>query len=325
MEISRLTEGYTAITMDEITKDNLTENKSQVPVVSKQTGTKVELAQSNALVVYQKQEVAQKKKGFFRKSKRKSMPSHAQLVQLFLKNIETFSEDEVQLLRAILDLKTLTAQEVMVPLSEIIPLTVESPCSEIPKYCRAFNYRYIPVYNERVDWLLGVIDAMEVLMTEQHDQDLSQFVREVPYVPTPKPALNLLDELRQSEIPAGIVVNEHGSCVGVVELVDVLEKIVGAIAANRKRDTPRIEETERGEWHIDARVLIPEVNMALDTHIPTDQCDTIGGFILMLLGRLPQQGEEIEYEDLEFTIDEVSKYRISRIRVMKKIVRRTRR
>ena len=324
MEISHLTEGYTAITMDEITKDVLTENKNQVPVVSKQSGTKVELAPSNALVVYENQEVAPKQKGFFRKSKRKSPSPHGQLVQLFLEKIETFSEDEVQLFRAILDLKILTAQEVMVPLSEIIPLAVGSPCSEIRKYCRAFNYRYIPVYNERVDWLLGVIDATEILTTEQHDQDLSQFVREVRYIPTLKPALDLLNELRQSEIPAGVVVNEHGSCVGVVELVDVLEKVVGEIAANRKRDTPRIEEIGRSEWHIDARILISQVNMALDTEIPTDRCDTIGGFILMLLGRLPQQGETVEYEDLEFNIDEVSKYRISGIRVMKKTVRRTR-
>lgn len=324
MEISHLTEGYTAITMDEITKDVLTENKNQVPVVSEQSGTQVELAPSNALVVYEKQEVAPQQKGFFRKSKRKPTSSHGQLVQLFLEKIETFSEDEVQLFRAILDLKTLTAQEVMVPLSEIIPLAVESPRSEIPKYCRTFNYRYIPVYNERVDWLLGVIDATEILTTEQHDQDLSQFVREVRYIPTPKPALDLLNELRQSEIPAGVVVNEHGSCVGVVELVDVLEKVVGEIAANRKRDTPRIEEIGRSEWHIDARILISQVNMALDTEIPTDQCDTIGGFILMLLGRLPQQGEKVEYGDLEFNIDEVSKYRISGIRVMKKTARRTR-
>ena len=310
--------------MDEITKDVLTENKNQVPVVSKQSGTKVELAPSNALVVYENQEVAPKQKGFFRKSKRKSPSPHGQLVQLFLEKIETFSEDEVQLFRAILDLKILTAQEVMVPLSEIIPLAVGSSCSEIPKYCRTFNYRYIPVYNERVDWLLGVIDATDILTTEQHDQDLSQFVREVRYIPTPKPALDLLNELRQSEIPAGVVVNEHGSCVGVVELVDVLEKVIGEIAANRKRDTPRIEEIGRSEWYIDARILISQVNMALDTEIPTDRCDTIGGFILMLLGRLPQQGEKVEYEDLEFNIDEVSKYRISGIRVMKKTARRTR-
>ena len=94
MEISHPTEGYPAITMDEITKDVSTENKSQVPVVSKQSGTKVELAETNAIVVYEKQEIAPQKKGFFRKSKRKSTPSHGQLVQLFLKNIETFSENE---------------------------------------------------------------------------------------------------------------------------------------------------------------------------------------------------------------------------------------
>ena len=310
---------------DKITEDISEENKSQVPVVSKQSGTKVELAQSNALVVYEKQEIARKKKGFFRKPRRASTPSHGQLVQLLLKNIETFSEDEVQLFRAIFDLKTLTVQEVMVPLSEISPLTVESPCSEISKYCRASNYCYIPVYNERVDRLLGVIDAMEVLITEQRDGDLSRFVREVRYVPTLKSSLDLLNELRQSEIPAAIVVNEHGSCVGIVELMDILEKVVGEIAANRKRDMPHIEQLSSNEWHLDARVLISEVNMALDTQIPTDQCDTIGGFILMLLGRLPQIGEKVEYEEFEFSIDQVFKYRISGIRVMKKTVGRTRR
>ncbi len=309
--------------MNEITKDISEENKSQVPVVSKQSRTQGEPAGSNALVVYAQQEVADKKQGFFRKPKRKSTPSHGQLVQLFLENIETFSEDEVQLLRAIFDLKTLTVQEVMIPLSEIIPLTVGSSCSEIPKYCRASNYCYIPVYNERVDWLLGVIDAMEVLTTDQHDEDLSQFVREVCYVPTLKPALDLLNDLRQAEIPAAIVVNEHGSCVGIVELMDILEKVIGEIVANRKRDTPHVEQLSSNEWHIDARVLISEVNSALNTQIPTDRCDTIGGFILMLLGRLPQTGEKVEYEGFEFNIDQVFKYRISDIRVKRKTVGRT--
>ena len=88
---------------------------------------------------------------------------------------------------------------------------------------------------------------------------------------------------------------------------------------------PRVEQLGRNEWHIDARVLISEVNTALDIQIPTDQCDTIGGFILMVLGRLPQQGEKVEYEDLEFNMDQVLKYRISGIRVTKKVVGKTRR
>lgn len=304
--------------MDEINKNISEENSSQMPVVSEQRGTQVKLAQPNALAVHAERETEPQKKGLFRNSKRKTRLSREQIKQLILENIETFSEHEARLLRTVFDLRTLTAQEVMMPLSEMVPLTVEAPCAEVPKFCRVSNYRYIPVYNERVDWLVGVVDAAEVLTSEQHEDNLGPFVREAYYVPALKPAMDLLSELQQSEIPVAVVVNEHGSCIGVVELVDVLEKVVGEIAANRKRDTPRIEEIGRGEWRIDARVLIPEVNMALDTQIPTDQCDTMGGFILMLLGRLPQKGETIEYEALEFNIEEVFKYRISRIRIVRK-------
>ena len=313
------------IAMNKITKDISEEENGQMPVVSKQGGAKAELAKSNALVVYEEQKVAPEKKGFFGKSGRKPILSRGQLAQLVQENIQTFSDYEGQLLRAVFNLKTLTVQEVMLPLSEIVPLTVGLPCSEIPQYCRASNYRYIPVYSERVDWLLGVVDAMEVVTSEQHDHDLALFVREVRYVPSLKSALDLLNELRQSEVPVAIVVNEHGSCVGIVELIDILEKVVGEITTNRKRDTPRVQQLGKSEWRIDARVLISEVNTALDTQIPTDRCDTIGGFILILLGRLPEKGEKVEYEDFEFNVDEVFKYRISGIRVLKKTASRTKR
>lgn len=325
MEISHLTEGYTAITMDEITKDTPEEESSHMPVVRKQRGTKVEPAKSEALIVYEEKETESQKKRGFGNLGRKSTLSRGQLGNLLLENIEAFSEHEAQLLRAVFNSKTLTAGEVMVPLSEIAPLTVGAPSSEIPKFCRTSSYRYIPIYNERVDHLLGVVDAMEVFTSEPNDSDLSPFVRDVYYVPALKSAMDLLDELRQSEIPAAIVVNEYGSCVGIVELIDILERIVGEITTNRKRNTPRIEKLGREEWRIDARVLIADVNTMLDLQIPTDRCDTIGGFILMLLGRLPQEGEKVEYEDFEFNIDKVFKYGITQIHAMKKTVKRTRR
>ena len=308
--------------MDEITKDT-PEESSHMPVVREQRGTKVALAKSEALIVYEETEAKSQKKGFFRNLRRRPAPSRGQLGKLLLENIEVFPEHEAQLLRAVFNLKALTAGEVMVPLSEITPLTVGSPSSEIPKFCRSSNYRYIPIYNERVDYLLGVVDAMEVLTSESNDGDLAPFVRDVHYVPALKSAMDLLGELRQAEIPAAIVVNEHGSCVGIVELIDILQRLVGDIEANRKRETPRIEKLGRREWRIDARVLIADVNTALNVQIPTDRCDTIGGFILMLLGRLPQEGEKVEYEDFEFNIDEVFKYGITRIRATKKNVKGT--
>ena len=303
--------------MNEITKPSSEEKEGPMPVVRKPDTGKIELVTPKPLVAYDGQAAKPRKKGFG-KSGRQTTPSREQLVQLLLENIEAFSDSEAQLLSTIFELQTLTAQEVMLPLSEAAVLIVESSSSEVLTLCRASNYHYIPVYNARVDQLLGVVNAMEVLASEQDANDLSSFVRDVNYVPALKPATDLLSDLRQSEIPIAIVVNEHGSCIGIVELIDILERIIGKVAANRKRTTPHIEKLGASDWRIDARMLITDVNKVLDIRIPTDQCDTIGGFVLLLLGHLPQKGEKAVYEDVEFNIEAAFKYGISQIRATKK-------
>jgi CBS domain containing-hemolysin-like protein len=304
--------------MNKTTKDITQENDPHMAVVKNQKKKRTELVTSNALVVYDEQEARSQKKGLIGNLRRRANPSRDQLGKLLLDNIQAFPEHEARLLRSVFDLKTLTAQEVMMPLSEITLLTIQSSPADVPKFCSEFNYRYIPIYNQRVDQLLGVVDAMEVFTTDQDNDDLSPFVKELSYVPPLKSAMDLLGELRQSEVPAAIVVNEHGSCIGIVELIDILEKIVGNIEANRKRNTPRLEQLGNNQWTIDARALIVDVNIALNTEIPTDWCDTIGGFILVLLGRLPQKGEKIEYENYHFIIEDIFKYGISRLQAMKK-------
>ena len=304
--------------MNETTKTPSEEKEGPMPVVRKPDIGKIELVTPKPLVAYDGQAAKPRKKGFG-KSGRQTTPSREQLVQLLLENIEAFSDSEAQLLSTIFELQTLTAQEVMLPLAETAVLIVGSSPSEVLALCRASNYHYIPIYNARVDQLLGVVDAMEVLASEHDDNnDLSSFVRDVNYVPALKSATDLLSDLRQSEIPIAIVVNEHGSCVGIVELIDILERIIGKVAANRKRTPPHIEKLGANDWRIDARMLIADANKVLDIRIPTDQCDTIGGFVLMLLGHLPQQGEKVVYEDVEFNIEAAFKYGISQIRATKK-------
>ena len=304
--------------MNEITETPSEEKEGPMPVVRKPDIGKIELVTPKPPVAYDGQAAKPRKKGGFGKSGRQTTPSREQLVQLLLDNIEAFSDPEAQLLSAIFELQTLTAQEVMLPLSEAAVLIVGASSSEVLTLCRTSHYHYIPVYNARVDQLIGVVDAMEVLTSEHPDNDLSSFVRDVNYVPTLKSATDLLSELRQSEIPIAIVVNEHGSCVGVVELIDILERIIGKVAANRKRTTPHIEKLGASDWRIDARMLIADVNKVLGIRIPTDRCDTIGGFVLMLLGHLPQKGEKVVYEDIEFNIEAAFKYGISQIRAVKK-------
>ena len=278
---------------------------------------KAELVKSNALVAYDEQQAKAHKKGLMGMGRRTS-PTREQLGKLLLENIQVFPEHEARLLRAVFDLKALTAQEVMMPLSEITLLTAESSPSEVPKFCKDYNYRYIPIYSERVDQLLGVVDSMDVLTNEHDATDLSPFIKDLPFVPPLKSAMDLLGDLRQSEVPAAVVVNEHGSCIGIIELIDILEKVVGDITSNLKRNTPRIEKYGNNQWRIDARALIADVNVALNTNIPIDWSDTIGGFILALLGRLPHKGEKVEYGDYEYIIEDIFKYGISQLQAIKK-------
>ena len=292
-------------------------DENKLPAVTKQDNGKIESAKSKALVPYNEQEVRNQKKGFIGNLKQKVSPSRAQLRQLLLENMEALPEHEARLLNSVFDLIALTAQEVMMPMSEITPMSAQAPPSEVVNFCKGFNYRYIPIYGERVDQLVGVVDAMDVLTTEQLGDDLSPFVKDMLYVPPLKSVMDLLGELRQIEIPTAVVVNEYGSCIGIVELVDILEKVVGSIAANRRRKAPNIEALRKSSWRIDARTLLVDVNIALNIQLPTDRVDTLGGFILMLLGRLPQKGEKLEYKDVEFNIEKVFKYGISQIQVVK--------
>lgn len=301
-------------------KDTKTQNPDKQNNLAKTDNPEsanVEFVDTDTLVVYDEHEVNQQKRGFFGGLKRKAAPSREQLGRLLLENIAAFPEKEAQLLRAVFSLTTRTTREVMVPLSEIVALTVASSSAEVRELYHEFNYRHIPIYNERIDWLLGIVNTVEVLATGQHFEELSSFVREAYYVPEVKPAMELLEELRQAEMPVAIVINEHGSCVGFVELIDILEKIVGDIAGNRKRDAPRVENLGKGAWRLDARAAIADVNLELGIRIATNQCDTIGGFILMLLGRLPRSGEKVSYEGFEFNIEDVFDFGISSIKAVK--------
>ena len=294
-------------------------NKSiYAPAVREEDKAKMELAKPKTIVPYDEEEIKTRKRGIIANLKRRTVPSRAQLRQLLIENIGVLPEHEARLLNSVFDLSALTAQEVMMPMSEITPLSVISSSTEVPKFCRTFNYRYIPIYKKRIDQLIGVVDVMEVLTAEHHDEDLSLFVKDVLYVPPLKSAMDLLGELRQVDVPTAIVVNEHGSCIGIVELTDILEKVVGRITANRRRETRRIEKFGKSDWLIDARALIVDVNIALNIQIPTDRCDTIGGFVLMLLGHLPHKGEKLEYGNVEFNIEEVFKYGISKIQITKR-------
>ena len=260
---------------------------------------------------------AKVERGFFRKRKLKGDPKAEQIKQIVLDNVSAFSETDARMLHGIFALSKTTAREIMIPLSEMVAVHVATPIEQAKAMVQHSSYQFVPVYEERIDRLTGIVNVMDILYAPQGTNELSPFIRSAYYIPETKLIGELLEELRLATEPVTIIIDEHGSCVGFIGLDDLLEQIVGEIRYSHKRQPLHVEALGNNSWTLDARTPIDIVNTTLITNIPKDRSDTIGGFVLKLIGRLPEQGEKVTYDTIEYTVDEVFDYGITVIHANK--------
>ncbi len=260
---------------------------------------------------------AKPERGLFRKRKLKGDPKAEQIKQIVLDNVSAFSEADARMLHGIFALSQTTAREIMIPLSEMVAVHIATPIEQAKAMVQHSNYQFVPIYEERIDRLTGIVSIMDILYAPQGTNELNTFIRPAYYIPETKLIGELLEELRLATEPVTIIIDEHGSCVGFIGLDDLLEQIVGEIRYSHKRQPLHVEALGNNSWTLDARTPIDIVNTTLITNIPKDRSDTIGGFILKLIGRLPEQGEKVTYDTIEYTVDEVFDYGITVIHANK--------
>ena len=254
---------------------------------------------------------AKSERGLFGKWKVKGDPKEKQIKQIVLNNLSALPENEARMLSGIFALSRTAVREIMIPLSEIVAVHIATPIEQAKAMVHHSKYLYLPVYEERIDRLTGIVSIMDFLYAPSGTNELSSFIRTAYYVPETKLIGDLLEELRLAAEPVTIVIDEHGSCVGFVGLEDLLERIVGEIRYSHKRQPLHIETLGNNSWTLDARTPIDIVNATLETAIPKDNYDTIGGFMLKTIGRLPEQGEKVAYDSIEYIVDEVFDYGIT--------------
>jgi putative hemolysin len=228
-------------------------------------------------------------------------------------------DEEKEMIYSIFQFGDTLAREVMVPRIDMVALEITTPLQEAVSVIIQAGHSRIPVYEESIDHIRGLLYAKDLLVLwrdAQTDRPLKDLLRPAYFVPESKKAVDLLADLQQRKIHLAIVVDEYGGTAGLVTLEDLIEEIVGEI-----RDEYDINEEEiyqkigENEYIFDAGIDLDDLNRLLDADLSTEDSDTLAGYIFSKLGKVPVEGERIEDGNLQMEVLSVDDRRIRKIRL----------
>mgnify|MGYP005837673389 CR=1 FL=1 len=230
-------------------------------------------------------------------------------------------DEEKEMIYSIFQFGDTLAREVMVPRIDMVALEINTPLEEALKVIVEAGHSRIPVYEDSIDHLRGLLYAKDLLALWR-DGDTQRPIRDILrpayFVPESKKAVELLTELQQRKIHLAIVVDEYGGTAGLVTLEDLIEEIVGEIRDEYDFNEEEVyQQVGENEYIFDAGIDLDDFNRLLDIDLPTDESDTLGGFVFSKLGKVPEEGEQIETEDVHLEVLSVDDRRIRKIRVVK--------
>ncbi|MFN3761927.1 MAG: hemolysin family protein, partial [Anaerolineae bacterium] len=229
-------------------------------------------------------------------------------------------EDEKEMIYSIFELGETMAREVMVPRIDIVAVDVQTPPEEVIRVIAETGHSRIPVYEGTVDGIVGLVYAKDLLLHLQGDgprPPLREMLRPAYFVPETKKVDDLLREMQQRRIHMAIVVDEYGGTAGLVTVEDILEEIVGEIQDEYDVEEPTFEQVGEGEYVLDARMNLDDVNDLLEADLPTETADTLGGLIYDALGRVPVPGDGLQIGEWRIEVLTVSGRRIRKVRMMR--------
>ncbi len=235
-------------------------------------------------------------------------------------SMDLINQDNREMISRILDLPDKVVREIMVARTDMVCLEVGTPADEVLQTTIACRHTRIPIYEETIDQIVGILHVKDMLDCWADDTPikLEELIvdRSPFFTPESKNISELFRELRGHKQHIAIVVDEYGGTAGIVTLENIIEEIVGEI-----QDEDEIDEEDAyieiapDTFSIDARMNLDELNERLDTELDAESIDTIGGYIVDHLGRVPAIDTVFTYKGIEFTILEADERRIQRVKI----------
>ncbi|HPZ07078.1 MAG TPA: hemolysin family protein [Candidatus Eremiobacteraeota bacterium] len=231
-----------------------------------------------------------------------------------------FEEQEKEMIHSIFSFGDTIAREIMVPRISMICIEVTQTIYDVLNAILETGYSRIPIYEEIIDNIVGIVyekDMLKILKEEKLDIFIKDVMRPAYFTPEIKKIDELLKEMQQKRISMAIVVDEYGGIDGLITIEDIIEEIVGEIEDEYDQKSAIIEQLDNNVFIVDARVNIEDVNKYFDINLPVDECETIGGFVYSLLGKIPTQGEEVRVNSLSIMVEKIHRHMIKKLKIKK--------
>ena len=205
----------------------------------------------------------------------------------------------------------------MIQRMDIVAIDMNASYDDIIKIIKNEQYSRYPIYNKRIDNIVGILNVKELVYRDPDEVfDLKKFVKKPYYTFEFMNTSDLFNEMKKRRTHMAIVLDEYGGTAGIVTIEDLVEEIVGEISDEYDMHTQEIETIREGEYIVDGSTRIEELNELIGTVIESEHYDSIGGFVIELMGRLPKQGESVEHMGTKFIIESMERNRIRKIRVL---------
>lgn len=237
----------------------------------------------------------------------------------------TIEKEETEMIHSIFEFARTSVREIMIPRIDMVCVEKKSSLDKLMQVIKIKGHTRIPLYEERVDNILGIIHAKDLLnyinlkqqTLDSEGIDLVKLARPVHFVPESKMIDELLKEFQQVKMHMAIVVDEYGGTAGLITLEDVIEEIVGEIQDEYDKEVPLVRQIDDRTFMVNAKINIHELEEMLHHNIPADGgYETLAGLIFNVTGYVPREKELISYGKFDFIIEKIEKNRIIKVRLV---------
>jgi putative hemolysin len=237
------------------------------------------------------------------------------IVQLLDEEGSIDPEDR-DLIRRLLEMSEISVEEAMTPLIDVQTVPEEATVGQAITVVLSAGHSRLPVYRERVDNIVGMVDHRDLLFAESDDQPIGSLTKPIRFVPDSKRIDELLREMKDSGESFAAVVDEYGGSVGIVTMEDLFEQVIGEIEDERDLQGPAIRQLSEREWRVPARTPVEDLEAAIGRKVPPGDYETVAGLLLAVSGRIPVTGEVVRLGRLTLHVEAASERAVHLVRVV---------